>query len=168
MNDLLDYGAIETGSLRMERRREPAADIARDAAERAAMSAREQEITIATELDEPLPEVLCDRERVRQALQNLVGNAVKFSPSGTRVVLSCRRQKEGVCFLVEDEGAGIADSEQAHVFDRYYRGAAARGRGRGLGLPIVKGIVEGHGGSVGVTSALGKGSRFWFWLPALS
>lgn len=102
-----------------------------------------------------------------QVVDNLLDNAAKFSPSGSRIRVSVRSSEGGVLLSVEDEGAGIALSEQAHVFDRRYRTDTVRERraGLGLGLFIVRSYVEAHGGHVWLKSELGQGSTFNVWLP---
>lgn len=100
-----------------------------------------------------------------QALGNLVANAIRYSPEGTRVSLGCRRVGgETIEFYVEDRGPGIPDEHLPRLFERFYRVDPARSRelgGTGLGLAIAKHVALLHGGEIGVTSELGKGSRFW-------
>jgi signal transduction histidine kinase len=108
--------------------------------------------------------VLADRERIAQVFSNLIGNALKFTPSGGRVSVRGWRAKTGVRFAVEDTGPGIPPEDQGHVFDRYWQAQNAQ-MGTGLGLSIAKAIVEGHGGSIRVESTPGQGTRFEFSLP---
>ena len=96
---------------------------------------------------------------------NLIGNALKFTPSGGRVSVRGRRGSATVCFVVEDTGGGIASEDQAHVFDRFWQAKKSARMGTGLGLSIAKAIVEGHGGRIEVESTPGMGSRFQFSLP---
>ena len=98
-------------------------------------------------------------------LGNLLTNALKYTPRGGRIWLSAAADPLGVRFAVEDTGAGIAAESLPHVFDRFWHGRRASRPGGGLGLPIVRGIVEAHGGTVDVRSTIGEGSWFSFTIP---
>lgn len=112
--------------------------------------------------------VWADRGRLLQVLANLVGNALKFTPEGGRVMVRAEAATEGfVRFSVSDTGPGIPPEHVAHLFERYWQARTSDHRGAGLGLAIVKGIVEAHGGSVGVTSEPGSGSTFSVTIPRL-
>lgn len=109
-----------------------------------------------------------DREMVREVLDNLVGNALKHAPEDTSVVVSARAEGDQVRFDVRDQGPGIAESEQATLFERWTRTDSSRSRqlpGFGLGLSIVKRLVTAHGGSLGVSSRAGEGATFWVTFP---
>ena len=108
--------------------------------------------------------LLCDRARIEQALTNLVGNAMKYTERG-RVTLSATAEGDAICFEVSDTGIGMDSQVQAHLFERLYQGPGARSGGVGLGLYIVGGIAEAHGGTVAVSSQLGQGSRFFMRIP---
>jgi signal transduction histidine kinase len=167
VGDLLDYGSIETGQLRLSIKGESVADILDDVMDANAAVASEQNVQLRRSTPESLPFIECDRERVLQALDNLIANALKASSAGTTITIGAEVLEDGVRFSVSDEGVGIEPAELDHIFERYRRAADERmpGRGRGLGLAIVKGIVEAHGGKVGVTSTVGKGITFYFQLP---
>lgn len=112
--------------------------------------------------------VIGDRDRLKQALLNLVGNAVKYTPSGGEVKLSLEKDKQWVRIAVSDSGIGIAPEHISHLFDRFYRIDKARARdagGAGLGLAIAKSVVDAHNGKITVVSQVGKGSTFTIWLP---
>jgi signal transduction histidine kinase len=114
------------------------------------------------------PEILVDvdRPRIRQALANLLDNALKYTPRGGRVSIEARRSGGDVTVSVTDSGVGIPDDELPHIWTRLYRGDKSRStRGLGLGLSLVKAIVEAHGGKVAVQSRPGEGSRFEIHLP---
>ena len=110
-----------------------------------------------------------DIDRIRQVLFNLLGNALRYTPEGGRITLSALAMDGGLRVSVADNGQGIAPDELPHVFDRFYQGDyAARMEGNtGLGLAISKAWVSAMGGEVGAESTLGRGSRFWFTLPAV-
>ena len=121
-------------------------------------------------LDVPsaLPDVNGDRDRLAQVLENLIGNAVKFTEDGGRITVGAKPSEDEVVFWVSDTGAGVAREDVSRLFDRFWQGRGAARHGAGLGLPIVKGIVEAHGGKVWVDSTPGHGSTFWFTLPAVN
>jgi signal transduction histidine kinase len=166
VEDLLDYGSIESGRLRLRFASENAAEIISDVVDAHAGLAAEREVRLDQVVDEDLPRIECDRERIFQLFGNLIGNAMRFSPSGTRIEVGARAFDGGVELWVSDEGPGIDEPTLAHLFERYWRGPDCSDGGRGLGLFIVKGIAEAHGGTVGVTSARGRGSRFYVRVPA--
>ncbi len=119
------------------------------------------------ELEEPLP-VLGDGDRLEQVLDNLLANAVKYSPPGSPVRLSARAQDGKILLAVTDRGGGIPPDEQAHLFERFYRRPehrTSRQFGLGLGLYITRGLVAAHGGSISIDSEVGRGSTFVVTLP---
>lgn len=112
---------------------------------------------------------LGDWEQLTRAIRNLVDNAIKYTPAGGTIALSCRTESGWCEVEVSDTGAGIPAADLPHVFDRFYRADKSRTRktgGSGLGLAIVRSIVEGHGGSVAVQSQVGRGTTFTIRLPA--
>jgi signal transduction histidine kinase len=114
--------------------------------------------------------VLGDTERLAQMLWNLLENAVQYTPGGGRVALRLQRSDGVAQIEIDDTGVGIGDEEQAHVFERFYRGELARSLrsdGTGLGLAIVKYIVEAHNGAVSMTSRPGHGTAVIVQLPAV-
>jgi signal transduction histidine kinase len=133
----------------------------------AAASARESHRLI-NEVTDDLPPIWGDPDKVVQILQNLVGNAVKYSPAGGRVAVSARTGGGMVEVVVEDQGIGVPPAERSRVFERFTRVISPQTRaigGAGIGLAIVKGLVELHGGRVWVDDAPGRGSRFHVELP---
>ncbi len=113
---------------------------------------------------EPMRHVLADRQRVVQVLSNLLSNAIKFSPPGGRIALDLEQSERDCCIAISDQGPGVPEADRQHIFDKYWRTQGERG-GEGLGLAIAKSLIEAHGGSIGVDSQTGGGSRFWFTLP---
>jgi signal transduction histidine kinase len=113
-----------------------------------------------------LPRVHVDRERLLQVLSNLVGNAIKFTPTGGSLTLRARKVDGMVRISVKDNGPGIPPEDLPHIFERFWRASGVSERGTGLGLSIVKTIVEAHGGSLWVETQVGVGSTFFFTVPA--
>jgi CheY-like chemotaxis protein len=109
----------------------------------------------------------CDPYRIQQVLNNLIGNAIKFSDSGGSIHVRVEPRAGEVCFSVTDSGPGIPTPDLTHIFDRFTRASKSARRGTGLGLSIAKGIVEAHGGRVWAKSQVGVGSTFYFTLPLI-
>jgi signal transduction histidine kinase len=127
-----------------------------------------KQITVDLELTGQIPNLPMDKAAITDALDNLVDNAIKYSPAGTRILIRMERRDRHVCVEVCDQGIGIDPDDLPRVFDKFYRGR--RGdmhnvRGTGLGLALVKAAAEGHGGTVEVTSTPGQGARFCLRLP---
>ncbi len=168
VEDLLELSRLESGD------REPEWEVARPAEVAGAVAASfaglatRKDVTLR-HVDRGDPEVLTDPERLRRVLENLVDNAVKYTPEGGRVEITTSPGPDGGARIeVADNGPGIAVEHQARVFERFYRVDKARSRelgGTGLGLSIVKHLAEGMGASVSVESEPGKGSRFTVTLP---
>lgn len=113
--------------------------------------------------------IAADREKMREVVLNLVSNALKHTPRGGEIRISCRMVADGAArsaeIVVADTGSGIAAEDLPHLFERFYRIGGDAARGTGLGLHICRKIVEAHGGRIAVESAPGKGSRFTVFLP---
>ncbi len=121
-------------------------------------------VSVSTQVDEEVPKVRADSDRIIQVLINLLSNALKFTSEGS-VAVRVGRGEKGVEFSVEDTGTGIAEADQDQVFQKYKQVGGDHFGGTGLGLPICREIVQAHGGEIWVDSQLGSGSRFAFWLP---
>jgi signal transduction histidine kinase len=126
--------------------------------------AKAQRLDFNVEVADDLPDVWGDRDRLLQILENLIGNALKFTKRGGITIGAIRRDDE-VVFWVRDTGIGMPADELAHVFDRFWQGRKEARSGAGLGLAIVKGLVEAHAGHVWVESTLGQGTCFYFTIP---
>jgi signal transduction histidine kinase len=167
IHDLLDVSAIDAGRLELEKRPHPVGALVSEALESLMPAAQERQLTLERSLA-PEVEALslsADRDRLLQVFSNLIGNAVKFTEPGGRVTLTAQRVDGAVRFAVADTGPGIADEHLPHVFDRYWRVRGRTREGTGLGLWIVKGLVEAHGGQVSVDTKFGAGSTFSFTIP---
>lgn len=165
IRDLLDVTSIEGGRLSLERGRVPAQQVVLDAAEAQKSLASSGAIELRLDVPRDLPAISADRDRLLQVFENLVGNAVKFTPRGGRITLGAVPREGEVLFWVENTGAGIPAEDLPHLFDRYWRAENGRCGGAGLGLAIVKGIVEVHGGRIWVESTLGRGTTLYFTVP---
>jgi len=121
---------------------------------------------VEIDLPEQAQHVLADKRYARQVLTNLLANASKYSPEQSLIRVVVRPKTNMVRISVEDQGPGISPEQQAGLFERFYRVRSdTDAPGVGLGLAIAKGIVEAHGGSIGIDSELGSGTRVWFTLP---
>jgi PAS domain S-box-containing protein len=165
IHDLLDVARIEAGRLAVEERKEDPASLLREACEAAQRLAESEALTVSNEAEPDLPPVCADRQRVLQVMSNLIGNAIRFTPADGRITLEARRDGEYVRFSVSDTGTGIDAADLPHLFERFYQARQNRRGGAGLGLSISKGIVEAHGGRIGVESEPGRGTTVFFTLP---
>ena len=132
------------------------------------LHARSPEVTVTLDIPPHLPTVMADRDRIEEVLQNLLDNAIKYSPRQRTISVACRATGEEVIVRVSDAGMGIALREQEHIFDRFQRVQNTMTRtipGAGLGLYICRAIVDAHGGRIQVESTLHEGSTFSFSLP---
>ncbi len=166
IQDLLDITHIESGRLSLEREPHSASSIVHEALEQGAMAAAGAGITLERGEMHRDATVFADRDRVVQALGNLIGNALKFTPEGGRVVVSVHGDGDRVRLAVADTGPGIPPEQVPRLFDRFWQASRKDRRGVGLGLSIVKGIADAHGGDVLVDTALGAGTTFTLVLPA--
>jgi two-component system sensor histidine kinase VicK len=167
MEDLLSAGSIQSGHFVVAPRPTDLLSIVQDALEivTPAIDGRAQIIQI--DLAEPGCGVLADERYARQVLTNLLANASKYSPEQSVIRIVAQPTANMIRISVEDQGPGIAQEQQAGLFERFYRVRADTDTpGVGLGLAIAKGIVEAHGGSIGIDSELGSGTRVWFTLQA--
>jgi PAS domain S-box-containing protein len=167
IEDLLDITKIEAGGLELERSRLSVGDLVAEVAEAQRAHAASRSLTLEAEGTRAGLEVWADKHRVLQIFENLLGNALKFTDRGG-ISMGARREGGEVVFWVTDSGIGLADHDVSHVFDRFWQARKSRRSGVGLGLAVVKGIVQAHGGRVWVQSRLGAGSTFYFSLPAAS
>jgi signal transduction histidine kinase len=170
VGDLLFVAQADAGRLSLERDRVDLAELAAHCVEGAAPAATEKSVSLAL-LAEPVPSLLGDRGRLAQVLDNLVSNALKFTPEGGTVQVRTSADGEHVVLEVEDTGIGIPPDDQSRLFERFYRTSVAEDQaipGTGLGLAIVKAIVEGHSGQISISSREGVGTTFRVELPLVA
>lgn len=166
IEDLLDVSQMEAGNLSVEQIVIDARKSLVEFAEAQRPLAVSHSLELQVDVADDLGEVFADRDRLLQVLENLLGNAVKFTPAGGRLTVGARPRDNQVLFWVADTGAGIPSDDVTHLFDRFWQARKAGRHGVGLGLPIVRGIVEAHGGCIWVESQVAKGSTFFFTLPS--
>jgi two-component system phosphate regulon sensor histidine kinase PhoR len=170
-DDLLKLSRIEAGRLELELRSIRAEELVNSCVETARLNAKARGLEIHVDLPENPPAIRGDGVQLGEVLQNLLDNAVQYTPSGGKIEVKARSNGHDVVFTVADTGIGIPESDLERIFERFYRVDAARSReagGTGLGLAIARHIVEAHGGRIWVESAIGQGSRFHFSVPCVS
>ncbi|MEZ0396013.1 MAG: hybrid sensor histidine kinase/response regulator [Anaerolineales bacterium] len=138
-----------------------------DAIESLATLAARKNIEIVSETEPALPLIHGDRVSLTEVFVNIIGNALKYSPDGTKVLIKAGQEEQSVTVTIADSGIGIAKEDLPHIFDGFYRGKSgqASATGHGIGLAVARQIVEAHGGSITVESELGKGTTFSVHLP---
>ena len=171
VNSMLDLSQIQSGSMRMEFSETDVRSLIRSTVTLFQHEAVSKGVTLASTVPARLPRTSADPERLQQALINLVGNALKFTPTGGAIQIQARHLSERnlLQISVSDNGVGIQPEEQAHIFDEFGRsrraGAQRKKQGAGLGLAITRRVVEAHGGEISVTSKPNQGSTFTISLP---
>lgn len=164
ITDLLNFSRYQNGLQKLERAPCDLHELIHLAQQRFAAQASEREIDIVVEIMEPLNQVNIDRQQIERVLDNLLGNAVRHSISGSEIQVQARRHGERLIISVQDFGEGIDFSQQARIFEPFVQIGKRKG-GAGLGLALCKEIVQLHGGRISVYSRPGKGSQFYMALP---
>lgn len=169
VNDILDLATIEAGFMVLEQEQFDVPQLLHSVAGLTRDWARKQGLDLRVDVPDHVGAMQGDEKRLKQALFNLVSNAIKFTPAGGRITLSAERQGDQVVLGVADTGLGIASEEQSRVFERFERGSAGNtgSGGAGLGLSLVKSFVELHGGDVEIESDGQNGSTIRCRLPAM-
>ena len=166
IHDIMALQRIDAGNLQLEEL--AMADLIETAVAGHRLVANDKGIEVAHSLSEEKGVVMIDKGRINQVLDNLIGNAVKFSPDGGTITISLEDRGDEVCVTVSDQGIGLAEDQRERIFDRFYQidgSAIRRFGGTGLGLAIVKRIIDAHHGRVWVESEVNRGSTFYFTLP---
>lgn len=169
INDLLQLSKLDAQQTRMQKRPLPSAPLLQQAFDRFSMPAKQKEIAFTCDVDEDLPHVFIDGDQIDRVLDNLISNAVKYTPEKGSIQLSAYQRSDGFLVVkVSDTGIGIPNKDLQRIFERFYRVDKARSRemgGTGLGLSIAKEIVELHGGEIWIESLYQKGTTVSFTLP---
>jgi two-component system, OmpR family, sensor kinase len=166
--DLLLLSQAESGKLPLDWRLVEFDTLALEVIQQMRVLAKDQVQVRLVDVDQVL--VCGDRDKLKQVLVNLVGNAVRYTPTGGTVELAVSKTEDQGVVSIADNGPGIAPEDLSHIFERFYRGEKSRtrtrdGQGFGLGLSIAYWIVRNHGGRIDVESKLGEGTKFSVWLP---
>ncbi|MEZ4657082.1 MAG: ATP-binding protein [Caldilineaceae bacterium] len=168
LDDLFSLAQMDAGGLRLDKQPNSLSDLISDTLEGFSKQAIEKGIELSGQVRPGLDPVVLDARHIERVLANLVGNAIRYSPSGAKVQVHAQVVGNEVEVSVADTGDGIPASDLPHIFEQFYRGEKSRSRatgGSGLGLAIAKGIVEAHGGQIKVSSQVNKGTEFTFTLP---
>lgn len=166
--DLLDVTRLDAGKLAIAPVLADPSALLTEALRTLQPLVNEKKIALDVQIGVGLPKVVADSERVQQALSNLVGNAIKFTPPGGKIVITVRGDEDDVTVSVADTGIGIPEDQLPRVFDRYWQSTRTNRQGAGLGLAIAKGIIEAHGGRIWIESTVGQGTIAQFTLPVAS
>lgn len=165
--DLLDVQKFEAGKLHLELERLTITDVIDEALRALQPFVEQKNIRVVRELANEIPTVRADRDRLDQALTNLLINAVKFTPANTTVTVAAYAQDAEVLVEIRDQGPGILADDLPYIFDRYWQAQAGK-VGHGLGLSIVHAILKAHGGRAWAESTAGEGAKFFIALPAVT
>jgi signal transduction histidine kinase len=168
VSELLDVGKLESGALELNRESVTAEPLMTTALSQVQSLARNRNIQIAEPVAVGVPQFQADAELLRRVLVNLIGNSLKFCPSGSHLAVEATIQEDCVLFSVRDDGPGIAPENRERIFDKWGQAessSAGRKLSSGLGLTFCRLAVEAHGGKIWVESEVGKGSDFRFTIP---
>ena len=166
IEDLLEVAMIERGNLSLNLTNVRPSELLAEACRTNQPIADHRNVRLECSLGDRLPSIDGDPDRLMQVLNNLLGNALKFTPPGGTIRFEAAHVSSSVRISVADSGPGIAEHDLPHLFEPYWQSKKTAHLGAGLGLKIVKGIVDAHGGRVGVDNAREGGACFWFTLPA--
>ena len=161
-SELLDLAQVETGNIRLQIEPVQPTDIVRYALEAVQIQAEQKNVRFETALSDELPTLQIDPDKTTWVLINLLTNAVHYSPDNSSVVVSVKKSADAVEFSVRDFGKGVEARFLNKVFDRYFQAPGSSASGTGLGLAICREFIEAQGGTIGLESVAGEGSRFFF------
>lgn len=178
VDELLNLSRLESGQIDLHKRRIDPETLVGNALDVHRAAADQAQLTLVAEVPPGLPDVFVDPDRLQLVFTNLLGNALRFAPAGSRIVVRAAQERPAeqvrghrvaesthVRFEVQDEGPGIPREHQQGLFEKFFRVPGSPAGGSGLGLFIAKGLVQAHGGAIGVDSDPGRGAKFWFTVP---
>ncbi len=167
VNDILDVSKIEAGKFEVRKIKSNINKLLRDEIDYYKALTSQKKIELSVNLQADLPDFMFDPDRVKQVLNNLISNAIKFTPENGKIKLEAQRVDGSMRVSVSDNGIGITDDQKPRLFHKFVQlqNANVSQRGTGLGLVIAKGIVEAHGGSIWIEDAQPHGAKFCFMLP---
>jgi signal transduction histidine kinase len=171
IDDLFELAQLDAGYQDLDFEWIALSDLISDTLESFAARAKAQGVTLEGSITPKVDPIWAAPDKLSRVLDNLVGNALRYTTEGGSIQLEASIQNDQVQVIVRDTGTGIPEKDLPHIFDRFYRGEKSRARngdksgGVGLGLAIVKGLVKAHGGEIWVESEPGNGTNFWFTLP---
>lgn len=169
INQVLDAAKIEAGSFNISKKPSDMGEVIQNSIEPFLPQANKKQILITTDIYYPLPKVEIDPVRINQVMNNLISNSLKFTQAGGKITISVKPEDSFLKVSVKDSGIGISESDQKDLFSKYYQIRTTphelSKKGTGLGLYITKGIVQSHGGNVGVISEPGEGTTIYFTIP---
>jgi signal transduction histidine kinase len=171
IDDLFQMAQLDAGGLSLDPELNSLSDLISDTLESFAQQAVQKGVTLTGNASTVVDPVWMDAGRIGRVLNNLMNNALRYTPAGGQVEILAEPTPEGVSIKVTDTGEGIPLEDQPHIFERFYRSEKSRSRatgGAGLGLAIAKGIIEAHGGRITVESVPGEFTRFAFTLSKTS
>ena len=170
VQDLRDLSLAEVRQLDLYKQETDVNLLLRRASDMLEPMLEDKRLRFSLELDSSLPALQLDADRMNQAFYNILTNAVRYTKDGTTIHVTSRRQPDGACITITDEGPGIAPADLQYIFDHFYRGDKSRSRaagGSGIGLALARQFVEVHGGSIWAESKAGQGTSVMIRLPFL-
>lgn len=168
VNDILDVSKLDAGRFEVNKVFGKITDVLSEQASYYTPMAKTKGITLETSLEDKIPNCSFDPDRIKQVMNNLISNAIKYTPDGGKITISAARQNAYVKICVADTGAGIPRQERDKLFHKFVQAknhTTVKEKGSGLGLVISKGIVHAHGGDIWIEDNLPKGTKFVFTLP---
>lgn len=165
ISDLLDFAKMQSSTFALELSDENPNEIIQQVADSFQEIVKQKEITLEVNLPKKIKPIACDSGRVVQVLSNLIGNSVKFTSVGGKIIVTASDEERNLLISVNDNGPGMSSEQLPHVFDRFWQGEKTKKLGSGLGLSIAKSIVMAHNGKIWVESELGTGTTFFFTIP---
>lgn len=167
VNELLDLSQMESGQFTFKKEKISLTDLIDRVIKKVSPNLNKKQVAIKCQLGE-IPLIMADEDRIEQVLINLIDNALKYTPQGEEILVSCIKNNDNITVTVKDHGPGIPEEEIGFIWDRFYKVDKSRSRdkgGTGLGLAIVKSIIEAHGGKVAAHNCPEGGTEFYFCLP---